>query len=121
MTATVILGALAAFGALCLVWIGAGWLIGSGSGGTLLLMGQPKAMVSLLLRIRVLRELGIIRCPVWILDSGLEPVERRRLREAGFSVCSLSELFEERKNGVEAIDGTGDHPGNHRCGGLSEL
>ena len=121
MAVTVIMGTLAAFGALCVLWIGAGWLLGSGNGGKVLLMGQPEAMVSLLLRFRVLRELGIIRCPVWILDSGLEPVECSRLKEAGFQIYSLSELSEEQKNGVEAIDGTGDHPGNHRGGGLSEL
>ena len=99
----VILGTLAAFGALCILWILIGALLCS-PGCAVVCLSRQEDAVLVRRRCRWLRELGFVRNPVVV-------------------VCALStaqEMIEQEWNALVTA-GNGDPPGNHRCGGVSEL
>ena len=121
MVWTVIFGALAAFGALCLLWILFGLLFGTGAGGEILLPEGAGEQGELLVRLLVLRDLGILSVRILVADTGLAPTERTALEKLGVGIYNPAGQPAGEKDGVEEIDGTGDSAGYHRSGGISEL
>ncbi len=83
MAAWVILGALAAFGALCALWVLFGALL-PGQRGTVMVCLQPDPDAAVR-RHRWLRDLGLLRCPVIVVDAvgadvpGVEYIEMAAL------------------------------------------
>ena len=89
------MGVLAAFGALCALWACFGFLLPGGAGGAVVCMCRPGGReLALVRRCRWLRELGLLRSPVLLVDCGLEPWEREALAQMGrgVEICGLEEL-----------------------------
>lgn len=108
----VIFGALAAFGALCALWLSLGWGLPGGREGCMVYLWRGSAGRGFVLRWRLQWELGLLRGRLLVIDQGLTAEDRRFLRRWGRNV----EIW-EREDGT----GTGDHPGRHRRRGVSEL
>lgn len=113
MAGYIVIGTLAAFGALCLGWLLLGWLLPFGEGCAVVCFGRPDE--GSLSRFRWLRNTGLLVCPMLAVDAPEQP-------EQGFvEYCSgeqlLLRLELERNHGT----GTGDPPGRHRRRGVSEL
>jgi hypothetical protein len=110
----VILGTLAAFGALCAVWTVLGWLLPGLKGCALVCMGTPEEEI--LTRYRLLQGMGLLDCPLLVVTDTEE--ERTDIEICGGKDL-LSRLEWERKR----FDGTGngDHSGHYQRGGVSEL
>lgn len=106
MAVTVIMGALAAFGAFCGLWVLAGWLLTAGQGGitVLLCVGKWKP-VPFVRRWCFLRELGLFRGELLLVDLGMTPGEKERLENCRFvEICRLEELesrLELERNQIE--------------------
>ena len=117
MAGFILLGALAAFGLLSVLWACLGWLLPGGRGCVMVCLGMPdEGIVS---RYKWLRGLGLFACPLLIVaeDAGAwQQID-------GIELCEpealLSRLELERKQ----IDGTGngDPPGRDQRRGISEL
>lgn len=92
MATWIILSVLASFGALSAAWALFGGLLPGGKGGAAVVLcragDRPEATLR---RYRWLRDLGLIRYPLLIVDGGMEPKERARL-ERDTEICSLEEL-----------------------------
>ena len=113
MAGNVILGMLAAFGALCAVWLLAGVrLPGAGEGVMVYCWRGSTAGRGFALRWRLQWELGLLRGRLAVVDRGLTEEDRRFLARWGRNV----EIW-ERDDG----EGIGDHTGRHRRCGISEL
>ena len=100
----VILGTLAAFGAVCVLWILLGLLLPCCDGSTFICLCRAEEAPIMRRRCRLLRELGFMKKPVRIITAPLDAEERL-----------LGELDE-----LDAA-GNGDPTGDHQCGGISEL
>ena len=75
----VILACLAAFGALCALWVLlGGWLTGC-RGGELMIRCARGTEVAVLRRYRWLRGMGLVRARLILLDNGLQPSLRQEL------------------------------------------
>ncbi len=75
----VILAFLAAFGALCALWVLlGGWLTGC-RGGKLIVCCARGTEVAVLRRYRWLRGMGLVRARLMMLDNGLPPLLRQEL------------------------------------------
>ena len=114
MAGYIILGTLAAFGALSMLWALLGWLLPCGRGCILVCRGVPD--VGILSRVRWLRGMGFLDCPlVAVVPEGTD------LPDDMIELCTaealLLRLELERKHGT----GTGDPPGRGQCRGVSEL
>lgn len=111
----VIVGMLAAFGALSVLWAMLGWLLPGGKGCALVCCGAPD--VGILARAKWLKSLGLLNIPL------LAVMEADGIVYPGTEICSREELLprleQERRQG----NGTGDadHPGCSQCRGVSEL
>lgn len=118
MAGFVILGTLAAFGVLCIAGLLVGLLLPRPRGGVLV-YAAGKGEDVILRRYFWLRELGLLRCPLILLDSKLPGPRKHRLTEKCPSVrfYTTQQWIEE----IENIDGTGNAAGGHRCGGLPKL
>jgi len=113
-----ILGALAAFGLLCGVWVVFGWLLSGGTGGAVVCLPCGNGQEALFLRrCRWLRELGLLRCPVLLVDTAGTALPEET------EICSPEELLTRLELERNRIDGTGNgNPsGHHRGGGVPEL
>lgn len=119
MFGAILIGTLAALGALSLLWILFGCIFGSGTGGTLFWCGQTEEMYPALHRLLVLRDLGFLRFPIAVWKQELDETDRLNLNRMGIQICALCDSG--TPDGVETIDRTGDSAGNHRGGGLPEL
>lgn len=90
-----VIGALAAFGLVCALWAGLGWLIPGAKGGVLVcLCASGENAEAFLCRCRWLRDLGLLRGPLLLVRQGITPVEEQRLlrRYPGIEFCSPEEL-----------------------------
>lgn len=111
----IIMGTLAAMGALSLLWLLAGWLLPAGQGCVLVCFEMPDEGV--LSRYRWLRGAGLLCCPLLAVEAG------QPLRAEDIEYCSGEELLSrvewerKRTNGT----GNGDSPGCGQCRGVSEL
>ena len=100
----VILGMLAAFGTLCILWILLGFLLPGSGRGIIVCLCREEDAVHLQRRGCWLRDLGLIRSPV-LITSDPQEMQERLLREwTKFDAA-----------------GNGDPSRNHQRGGVSEL
>ena len=111
MAGYVILGVLSAFGLLCGLWAAFGWLLPTEEGCVIVCYGRPKP--ERLARIRWLKGLGLLSCPVVIVAEDGDA-------EADTEIISGKDLLARLKWEKERVDGTGngDHSGHHQCGGV---
>lgn len=115
MAGYVLLGALAAFGLLSMVWASLGWLLPSGRGCALVCFGKPDP--GILSRYKWLRGLGLLSCPLLVVaDDPGEP-------EDGIEICTGEELLSRLEMERNRFHGTGngDPPGRDQRRGVSEL
>ena len=117
MAGMIILGTLAAFGCLSLLWVLLGWLLPGGRGAALVCVGVPD--VGVLSRVRWLHSLGLLQLPLLVVTEAEVP----EAMWDGMEYCSgeglLARLEQERMDGYGT--GNGDPAGHRGCGGLSEL
>lgn len=87
------LGVLAAFGALSALWCCLGWCVPGASGGVLVCRCRNgSGALAFLRRCSFLRGAGLLKCPVLLVDDGLDPRERQALERRGVEICSLEAL-----------------------------
>ncbi len=103
MIGYVILGALAAFGALCAIWALWGMLLPGARGGVMVCLCCRGGEEALVRRYRWLVDCGLLRCPLVLLESSLEPEKQQAIMQMCESIrfMTLAEftagLQEERK------------------------
>ena len=119
MAGYLIVGMLAAFGALCIGWIIYGFLLPR-SGGTVLILdgvGSPT-----LRRCIWLQEIGLLDCSLAVWTENVSDMEAAWLKSQGIEIWNASCLGERFGTGAKAHgSGIGDPSGHHQCGGISEL
>lgn len=109
-----VLGTLAAFGALSLMWTLFGWLLPGGKGCAVVCCGVPYPEA--LIRFRWLRSLGLLNCPVILVsESAVVGTDAEK--------CNEEELLVRLKQEYDRYygTGTGDSPGRGQRCGISEL
>ena len=119
MALYVCVGMLAAFGLLCFLWMIYGMCCGK-TRGTLVILAHRGH--GLLRRCLWLRQMGLLRCKMAVIAGELDAVDIRWLHQNGIEIWISGSLPEgcdtgEKKYGA----GTGNPPGRHQCGGVSEL
>ena len=114
MAVCVILGTLAAFGALCAVWTVLGWLLPGLKGCALVCVGTPEEEI--LARYRFLQGIGLLDCPMLVVTDTEE-------ERTDIEICGGKDLLSRLELERVKIDGTGngDPPGRHQRSGVSEL
>ena len=117
MVGYVIVGSLAAFGLLCAVWLIRGMLLPR-CRGTVLIFGENGPEI--LQRCLWLREMHLLDCELvaWETDFG----QKEFFRTENTEIWNAADLI--RRLGLGAKEhgaGSGDPPGCHQCGGISEL
>ena len=113
MAGMVVLGALAAFGALCAAWLLLGPALPGDREGIMVYPWRSAAAGrGFVARWRLQWELGLLRGRLAVIDLGLTEEDRLFLARWGRNV----EIW-EREDGT----GIGDHPGRHRRRGVPEL
>lgn len=95
MVLYVIIGALAAFGLVCVLWACLGWLL-PGSTGTALVCAAESGGVeeAVIRRYRWLLDLGFLKTPLLLVRHGITPEEEEKLlrRYPGIEFCEPEEL-----------------------------
>ena len=76
----VLLGLLAAFGFLCVLWVLFGFLLPGSSRCTIVLLCSPKTELNLLRRLLWLRELGVLRGSILLSGRGLTGRQRDHIQ-----------------------------------------
>lgn len=97
MAGYVVIGALAAFGLMCAVWIFWGLVCHEKAEGVLLYAG--KNVLSVARRYLWLREMGLVRCPLLVLEREYEC--RQWLEDQGIEIISPEGLPRRLGIGVE--------------------
>ena len=100
----VIVGTLAAFGALCVLWVLFGFLLPGCGGGVIFCLSREENARHIFRRYRWLRDLGLVRSRLVILtdpETAAEVIQREWEKFDG--------------------PGTGNPPRHHQRGGVSEL
>lgn len=95
MAGYILLGVLASFGLLCAIWTLFGWLLSCGGGGALVCLCRPGFReVSFIQRYHFLRSVGLLRCPMLLVDCDLPQREQTLLcrKYPGIEFCSRSAL-----------------------------
>ena len=119
----VLLGFLAAFGALCALWTLFGLLL-PGRVRCQTAVRCPKGMeIAVIRRFCCLRELGLTRADLTVLDSGLNRRQQHYIqaRYPYIQFCTRQAWLDRQGKERASIAGTGDFAGHHRGGGISEL
>lgn len=104
MAAFIVLGTLAAFGALCALWALFGFLLpGQQGAAAVCLCKSGGAEEPIIRRYRWLRGMGLVRCPLLLVDCGLTEEERSLLLRSGdgIMICTPEELsfkLEQERN-----------------------
>ena len=120
----ILLGALAAFGFMCALWILFGlWLSGARGWAAVCYAGPEQTAA--LRRCRWLRSWGLLRGPILLVrreDAGKQPDVLAREWET-VEICTLQALPARLELELEHVAGTGyaDLTGNRCGGGISEL
>lgn len=91
MSWSFVVAVLAGFGVLSVLWAIFGWLLPVCREGWLLCPGR-KECLSLVWLYLWLRGMGIVKCPLIVIDYGMPPQERDDLTAKGIEICGLSEL-----------------------------
>lgn len=95
MAGYIILGTLALLGLFCALWGAFGWWFGCGKGGALVcLCRSGLSETPQIIRYSWLRGMGLVRCPLLLVDSDLSQKERTQLcgKYPGIEFCTLAEL-----------------------------
>ncbi len=87
MAGYVILGLLAAFGALCVLWLLLGLLLPRPKDGFLVYWAAGGEEERILRRYIWLWELGFVRCRLALVDSGLSEIRKQKIMEKYRSIC----------------------------------
>ena len=115
MAGMILLGALAAFGTLCALWLVLGTMLPGDRAGLMIYCWQSSAAGrGFVLRWRAQWELGLLRGRLAVIDLGLTKEDRLFLARWGRNV----EIWDME---IEYGKRIGNHPGRHRRGGISEL
>lgn len=118
MTWCILIGTLAAFGAVCAMWVIAGWLLPSDSGESMIYL--PGADEALIRRFLWFRKTGLLACRLVIVVPANG--EEDRWSAMGIEICTPEELSSGLRSGAKNIDaGIGDHPGCDQHRGIPEL
>lgn len=119
----VLMGFLAAFGALCALWVLFGLLFHAPIRCHLAVTCPKNGEITVIRRFCRFRELGMIHSDLTVLNSELNARQQHAIRKKFPYIrfmnrqSWLSEYAEEDASRA----GTGDLTGNHRSGGVSEL
>lgn len=120
------IGVLAAFGLLCMLWSLLGWLIPGSRGGVLVCVGKSGFTEDAFFRrVCFLRDLGLLRLPMIVVDQQMKEPERKKLIHmyGEIELCSweqLPELLELERKEIDRA-GNGNYPGRDQRRGISEL
>ncbi len=100
MAVYVILGVLAAFGALCVLYLIFGLLLPRPEGGLLVYRADRCDEELLLRRYFWLRDLGLVRCPLLLVGSRLPTAQQENIMEKcrGVRFCTWEHWIEEKEN-----------------------
>lgn len=111
----VLLGTLAAYGALSAVWALLGWVLPGVEGCALVCVGAPDEGIRS--RYRWLRGLGLLNCPLIAVAEEAVPVGRET------EICSREQLLARLEWERDRLHGTGngDHSGRGERRDISEL
>ena len=91
----IVLGMLAAFGLVSALWVLCGFLLPAERGGGLYAQARPGVTEdSFARRYLWLRELGLLREELTMVDFGISDAERDWLAERGVTVCTPEKLAE---------------------------
>ena len=89
----IVLVVFAAFGLLCALWACFGFLLPGQEGVVMVYRCRGENVDALVRRYRWLRDVGLIRCPLIIIDEGMTMQQRQMLENrAGIRVCDPGEL-----------------------------
>ncbi len=124
MLLNVLLGFFGAFGVLCALWAIFGvWLPGSSRCSAAVQCPKGKE-IAIIARFCRLRELGLTRADLIVLDTHLNSRQQRyiRSRYPYITFCTRQAFLAGQGREQASIEpGTGDFAGHHRGGGVSEL
>lgn len=102
MAGYILLGTLAAFGLVSALWTLYGLLLPPDRDGVLYASARPGLTEhSFVRRYLWLRELGLLRCSLIVVDYGISGSERDWLTDRGITICSPAELCAGLKTGAE--------------------
>ena len=119
MAGFVWVGVLAAFGAVSALWIAYGLCCGKPVGKLLILSDGKKGLIR---RLLWLREIGLLSCPMVLIDPNLDEMDAMWVLSRGVEIWNTSRLGEADDIGERIYGaGTGDPTGRHQRGGVSEL
>ena len=122
----IVLGAMAAFGAICILRVLFGWMLPGFEDGILLITVSAGIPESFSIRRYVyLKELGLLNCTMLAVDLGLSETERKWLlqQNCGIEIVDPEDLngwLELERNRIDRT-GNGDHSGRDQRRGVSEL
>ena len=117
MVLYILIGMLAAMGALSVLWVCFGVLLPGMKGGAFVCLGWPEE--GLVRRYRWLRDLGLLSCPLLIVTEN----RAERFLGSGIEICSPDALTDRLERERIHLDGTGngDPSGRGERRGISEL
>lgn len=120
----VVIGFFAAFGALCALWVLFGTLLPASTGSYVAVYCANRNEIPVMRRFCWLRELGMTRCELTLIDSGLNKTQRGYIRQRYPFIHFMTRqewLSVSREECVSVATGNGD-PAGHNCRcGISEL
>lgn len=106
----IVVAVLAAFGGLCALWALFGFLLPGQRGAVLVCLCRPGNKEEAVIRhYGWLRDLGLLRVPLLLIDEGLTEEERTRLLwcRQGVELCSPEELTSRLEQERNRLDRTG--------------
>lgn len=93
MAALIVLTILGAFGLLCALWVLFGFLLPGQRGAAVVFLCRGEAgEEAVLRRYHWLYNVGLVRCPLILVDCGLCREERNRLERYHIILCTPEEL-----------------------------
>ena len=120
----VFIGAFAAFGVLCAVWVLFGQFLPASGKSEIAVRCPRKNEIPLLRRFCWLRDMGLLRCELTVLDSSLNTAQQYYIRQRYPYIhfrTRTAWLSGNREERLDIATGNGD-PAGHHCGsGISEL
>lgn len=105
MVLYVVIGALAAFGLMCVMWIGSGLFLPRICAGAAVLAGPlDREAMDTARRWIWLREMGLLYSPLLAVKGTLTEVEENWLYCHGFEICSREEVLSRLGIGENEFD-----------------
>lgn len=106
----ILLSVLSAFGVLCVIWALFGFLLPAQRGAVLICLCRPGSGEEVIIRhYGWLRDLGLLKAPLLLIDGGLTEEERTRLLKCrqGVEFCDPEEVYLRLEQERNRLDGTG--------------